>query len=104
LINIKIEIMTTTMTAIIITIVVVSVAGNVAQMIARRNARKETDGYISELAKMEAKMDDLYAKYENEENHRKWAIGRIKDQQAVIDQLKSNKGKTYKARKEGGHA
>lgn len=96
--------MTTTMTAIIITIVVVSVAGNVAQMITRRNARKETDGYISELAKMEAKMDDLYAKYENEENHRKWAIGRIKDQQAVIDQLKSNKGKTYKARKEGDHA
>jgi uncharacterized membrane protein YhiD involved in acid resistance len=92
------------MTAIIITIVVVSVAGNVAQMIARRNARKETDGYISELAKMEAKMDDLYAKYENEENHRKWAIGRIKDQQAVIDQLKSNKSKYHAKRKEADNA
>ena len=98
-------------TTIIITLLIiaaVSIALNVIQCIERRGEKKEAEKsaheLIKESARLEADLEQVKADLENEENHRKWAIGRIKDQQAVIDQLKSNKGKTYKARKEGGHA
>lgn len=85
-------------------IAITSLLMNGAQWVERRIERKETEKFIREGARLEEELKSLTATYNNEKLHREWAMGRIKDQQAVIDQLKSNKV-TYKPRKEGnGHA
>lgn len=101
---------TVTMTAVIIAlaiIAVVSIAYNVKQhyeiKAEKQEAHEAGQEFVKANAKLEVELEEMKAKYENECNHRAWAIGRIKDQQAVIDQLKSNKV-AYKPRKEGGHA
>lgn len=98
-------------TTIIITLLVIaatSIAINIIQRIERngekKDAEKSAHELIKESARLEADLEQVKADLENEENHRKWAIGRIKDQQAVIDQLKSNKGKYHAKRKEADNA
>ena len=94
--------MTTTITLLIVA--ASSLMLNVYQWAERKAERKETDKLVADAAQLEYKYNDLLKTYQNEKLHRQWAIGRINDQQAVIDQLKSNKV-TYKPRKEGnGHA
>lgn len=90
--------MTTTMTITLLVIAAASIAMNVLQWRERKAERAEHNKTIANAAKLENKLDELRADYENECNHRAWAIGRIKDQQAVIDQLKANnkKSKQYK--------
>lgn len=99
--------MTTTMTLMLVTLAIVAGASlllNGYQWAERRNERKETDKLIANAARLEDKVDDLQTKYDNEVLHKNWAIGRIKDQQAVIDRLSAVQApvkKTYKQRKEG---
>ena len=93
-------------TAMLITLTIIAITSllmNGAQWVERRYERKDTERIIREGARLEEELKSLTATYNNEVLHRQWAMGRIKDQQAVIDQLKSNKV-TYKPRKEGGHA
>ena len=60
-----------------------------------RHKNKELNDFIKDAAMLEKTLTDTKAELANEKNHREWAIARIKDQQDVIDQLKSNKV-TYK--------
>ena len=78
------------MTITLLIVAAASIAMNVLQWRERKAERAEHNEAIANAAKLEAKLDSLQAEYENECNHRAWAIGRIKDQQALIDQLKSN--------------
>ena len=91
----------------LITLLIVAVASlmlNVYQWTEHKVEKRENRQMVEELALLESKHQELTDTYNNEKLHREWAMGRIKDQQAVIDQLKSNKV-TYKPRKEGnGHA
>lgn len=92
------------MTITLLIVAASSLMLNVYQWAERKAERKETDKLVADAAQLEYKYNDLLKTYQNEKLHRQWAIGRINDQQAVIDQLKSNKV-TYKPRKEGnGHA
>ena len=92
------------MTITLLIVAASSLMLNVYQWAERKAERKETDKLVAYAALLEYKYNDLLKTYQNEKLHRQWAIGRINDQQAVIDQLKSNKV-TYKPRKEGnGHA
>ena len=94
--------MTTTMTITLLIITAASIALNVFQYMERRIERKNTDVYIAENAGLNTKYQSLLKTYNNEKLHKEWAIGRIKDQQACIDQLRQGKIKrTYKTRKEG---
>ena len=100
--------MTITMTLMLVTAIILACASlmlNVYQWAERKNERKELAKLISKGARLEDKVNDLQTKYDNEVLHKNWAIGRIKDQQAVIDQLKSNimSKKAYKTRKETSH-
>ena len=90
------------MTITLLIITAASIALNVFQFMERRAERKQHHGLIAEAARLEDSYNELKATYENEKLHKEWAIGRIKDQQAVIDQLKSNimPKRTYKPRKE----
>ena len=97
--------MTTTMTITLLIIAVASLALNGYQCAERRIERKETSRLIAEGAVLEAKYSELKGVYDNERLHKEWAIGRIKDQQAVIDQLKAGaspraRRTTNRARKE----
>ena len=93
--------------AMLITLLIVAAVSlmlNVYQWAEHKAEKRENRQMVEELALLESKHQELTDTYNNEKLHREWAMGRIKDQQAVIDQLKSNKA-TYKPRKEGnGHA
>lgn len=96
------------MTLMLVTAIILACASlmlNVYQWAERKNERKELTNLISKGARLEDKVNDLQAKYDNEVLHKNWAIGRIKDQQAVIDQLKSvaPTKKNYKTRKDASH-
>lgn len=87
-----------TMTFLIV-LAVASVCINILQWIERKGERSEQRRIIAEGAALEHKLEEVTALYENEVEHRRWAIGRIKDQQTVIRQLE--KGiKPKRARKE----
>jgi hypothetical protein len=79
--------MTTTITITLLVLAIASLMCNVAQYQERRIERKETNGYIAELAKMEGQLAEAQQTYLNEKNHREWAIGRIKDQATLIKSL-----------------
>lgn len=81
-------------TAILITLTIIAVTSllmNGAQWVERKIERKETEKFIREGARLEKELADVQAVLDNERLHVSWAKGRIKDQQAVIDQLKANK-------------
>ena len=80
-------------------IAITSLLMNGAQWVERRVERKDTERIIREGARLEEELKSLTATYNNEVLHRQWAMGRIKDQQAVIDQLKSNKPVYYNKQK-----
>lgn len=81
--------MTTTMTITLLIIAAASIALNVYQFMERRAERRSTDKLIADGAVLEERLAKMTELYNNEVLHKEWAIGRIKDQQAVIDQLKS---------------
>lgn len=83
----------------LIIIAITSLLMNGAQWVERRYERKDTERIIREGARLEEELKSLTATYNNEVLHRQWAMGRIKDQQAVIDQLKSNKPVYYNKQK-----
>lgn len=91
----------------LVTLLIISVASlflNGYQYAERKAERKETNKLIADGALLEDRVADLQSKYDNEVLHKNWAIGRIKDQQAVIDRLSAVQApvkKTYKQRKEG---
>jgi len=92
------------MTITLLIVAASSLMLNVYQWAERKAEKRENRQMVADAAQLESKYNDLLKTYQNEKLHRQWAIGRINDQQAVIDQLKSNKV-TYKPRKEGnGHA
>ena len=102
------------MTITLLIITAASIALNVFQFMERKAERKQHHGLIAEAARLEDSYNELKATYEhqkltavynNEKLHKEWAIGRIKDQQAVIDQLKSNimPKKAYRPRKDANH-
>ena len=89
-------------TAMLITLIIIAITSllmNGAQWVERRYERKDTERIIREGARLEEELNSLTATYNNEVLHRQWAMGRIKDQQAVIDQLKSNKPVYYNKQK-----
>lgn len=77
----------------------VSLMLNVYQWAEHKAEKRENRQMVEELALLEAKHHELTDTYNNEKLHREWAMGRIKDQQAVIDQLKSNKTVYYNKQK-----
>lgn len=79
--------MITTITITLLVLAIASLMCNVAQYQERRIERKEANGYIAELAKMEGQLAEAQQTYLNEKNHREWAIGRIKDQATLIKSL-----------------
>jgi hypothetical protein len=79
--------MTTTITITLLVLAIASLMCNVAQYQERRIERKEANGYIKTLAKMEGQLAEAQQTYLNEKNHREWAIGRIKDQATLIKTL-----------------
>lgn len=83
------------MTITLLIIAAASIALNVFQWMERKMERKETDKLIAEAALLEDKHDKLTKVYQNEKLHREWAVGRIQDQQAVIDRL-TNINKQFK--------
>ena len=82
--------MTTTMTITLLIITAASIALNVFQFMERKGEKKELNRLVADGALLEQEHKKLTAVYENEKLHKEWAIGRIKDQQAVIEQLKMN--------------
>lgn len=88
------------MTITLLIIAAASIALNVFQWMERKMERKETDKLIADAALLEDKHDKLTKVYQNEKLHREWAVGRIQDQQAVIDRLtninKQAKPRQYK--------
>jgi len=94
-------------TTIVITLLIIAVASlvlNVYQYAEGRAKKKEIEKIVIDATRVEEKLAELQKTYDNEVLHKKWAIGRIKDQQAVIDQLKSNKSKYHGKRKEADNA
>ena len=77
------------MTITLLIIAAASIALNVFQWMERKMERKETDRLIADAALLEEKHDKLTKVYQNEKLHREWAVGRIQDQQAVINKLTS---------------
>lgn len=91
-------------TAMLITLTIIAITSllmNGAQWVERRIERKETEKFIREGARLEKILEDVQAELDNEKLHVSWAKGRIKDQQACIDALKTIKG-TYKPKNERG--
>jgi seryl-tRNA(Sec) selenium transferase len=82
--------MTTSMTITLLIIAAASIALNVFQYMERKMERKEFKQLIKRGAELEIELASLKDEYQNEVHHKEWAIGHIKDQQAVIDQLKMN--------------
>lgn len=85
--------MTKVIVIMLITALILAVASlmlNVYQWAERRAEKKESNGFIAQAALLEDKLERLQKTYDNEVLHKNWAIGRIKDQQAAIDQLKAN--------------
>lgn len=94
------------MTITLLIIAAASIALNVFQFMERRAERKNTDSLIADAALLEDKLANLQGKFDNQKLHTEWAIGRLKDQQAVIDQLKQNimpKKTAFKSRKEANN-
>ena len=98
------------METILIVLAVASIALNVLQWMERRadkrecrtaveDAQKENSRLVADAALLESRYSELKADYDNEVEHRRWAIGRIKDQQTVIRQLERG-AKPRKQRKE----
>lgn len=79
--------MTTTITITLLVLAIASLMCNAVQYQERRIERKETNGYIKTLAQMESELAEVRETYLNEKNHREWAIGRIKDQDALVKNL-----------------
>ena len=75
------------MTITLLIIAAASIALNVFQWMERKMERKDTDKLIADAALLEEKHEKLTKVYQNEKLHREWAVGRIQDQQAVIDRL-----------------
>jgi biopolymer transport protein ExbB/TolQ len=85
--------MTKVIVIMLITAIVLATASlmlNVYQWAQHRVEKKQTNKLIADSAVLEAEYKHLQGKYDNEVLHKNWAIGRIKDQQAAIDQLKAN--------------
>jgi hypothetical protein len=78
------------MTITLLIIAAASIALNVFQLMERKGEKKELNRLVADGALLEQEHKKLTAVYENEKLHKEWAIGRIKDQQAVIEQLKMN--------------
>lgn len=78
------------MTITLLIITAASIALNVFQLMERKGEKKELNRLVADGALLEQEHKKLTAVYENEKLHKEWAIGRIKDQQAVIEQLKMN--------------
>jgi len=78
------------MTITLLIIAAASIALNVFQFMERRIEKKEINKLVADGALLEKEHQKLTAVYNNEKLHKEWAIGRIKDQQAAIDQLKAN--------------
>ena len=78
------------MTITLLIITAASIALNVFQLMERKGEKKELNKLVADGALLEQEHKKLTAVYENEKLHKEWAIGRIKDQQAVIEQLKMN--------------
>lgn len=87
------------MTIALIIIAAASIVMNVVLWLDKKAARKECNQFIADNASLEYRLDELSQKYDNEVEHRRWAIGRIKDQQTVIRQLERGT-KPRKVRKE----
>jgi uncharacterized DUF497 family protein len=87
------------MTIALIIIAAASIVMNVVLWMDKKAARKECNQFIADNAALEVRLDELTEKYDNEVEHRRWAIGRIKDQQTVIRQLERGT-KPRKQRKE----
>ena len=81
--------MTTTMTITLLIIAASSIALNVFQLMERVAERKETNRLVADAALLERDHEKLVKTYQNEKLHREWAVGRIQDQQAVINRLTS---------------
>ena len=79
--------MTTTIAITLLVIAAASIAINVFQFMERRMEKKEADELARKATIKELDYDALLKAYNNEKLHKEWAIGRIKDQQAVIDRL-----------------
>ena len=79
--------MTTAITITLLVLAIASLMCNALQYQERRIERKEANGYIKTLAKMEIELNEVKGNYLNEVNHREWAIGRIKDQATLIKSL-----------------
>lgn len=90
------------MTITLLIITAASIALNVFQFMERRIEKKEINKLVEKGALLEQEHQKLTAVYNNEKLHKEWAIGRIKDQQAVIDQLKKGV-MPKKSRKEADH-
>ena len=78
------------MTITLLIITAASIALNVFQLMERKGEKKELNKLVEKGALLEQEHQKLTAVYNNEKLHKEWAIGRIKDQQAVIEQLKMN--------------
>ena len=87
------------MTITLFIIAAASIVMNVVLWLDKKAARKECNQFIADNAALEIKLNELTQKYDNEVEHRRWAIGRIKDQQTVIRQLERG-AKPRKVRKE----
>ena len=83
----------------LIIIAAASIVMNVVLWLDKKAARKECNQFIADNASLEYRLDELTQKYDNEVEHRRWAIGRIKDQQTVIRQLERG-AKPRKVRKD----
>lgn len=77
------------MTITLLIIAASSIALNVFQYMERRAESKETNRLVAEAALLERDHEKLVKTYQNEKLHREWAVGRIQDQQAVINKLTS---------------
>lgn len=87
------------MTITLLVIAAASIALNVFQFMERRGERKETMALVGDHALLVQEHEKLTDVYNNERLHKEWAIGRIKDQQSVIDRLKAITPTPAKARK-----
>lgn len=86
---------------LLLVIAAASLMLNVYQWQEHRIDKKQTDSLIADSARLEAEVKKYTGLYDNEKLHSAWAVGRIKDQQAVIDQLKAGvMPKPKRARKE----
>lgn len=87
------------MTITLLIIAASSIALNVFQFMERIAERKETNRLVAEAALLERDHEKLVKTYQNEKLHREWAVGRIQDQQAVINKITSiNKPKRQQPR------